>query len=209
MPLSGFAGRSEIVVKGYIYIASAFETVNRSVCGQRGSWIDNDPHFWTSPPTWGICRNDLRARAEVGDFVFFVLPRRGRHPQMIFGFLKIADILSHIEAFRRADLRSKRMSSKMPNGNIIVNAGGNYNTFDGGAHRHKFDKIKRHYVVGCEEESRMLTSDEIRRLAPTFVNTLGSILGVQGDRAIDIISRKGRVLTAGQITSLLAWLKHS
>jgi hypothetical protein len=57
-------------VKGYIYIASAFETVNRSACGQKGSWVDNDPHFWTSPPTWGICRNDLRAGAEIGDFVF-------------------------------------------------------------------------------------------------------------------------------------------
>jgi len=32
-------------MKGYIYIASAFETVNRSICGQKGSWVDNDPHF--------------------------------------------------------------------------------------------------------------------------------------------------------------------
>lgn len=196
-------------MKGYIYIASAFETVNRSVCGQKGSWIDNDPHFWTSPPTWGICRNDLRAGAEVGDFVFFVLPRRGRHPQMIFGFLKIVEILSHVEAFRRVDLRSKRMGSKMPNGNIIVAAGGGYNKFDGGAHRHKFDKIKRHYVVGSEKESRMLTSEEIRHLAPTFLKTLRSILGVQGDRVIDIISRKGRVLTDRQVGFLLAWLNTS
>jgi hypothetical protein len=76
-------------LKGYIYIASAFETVNRSVCGRKGSWVDNDPHFWTNPPTWGICRNDLRAGAEIGDYVFFVLPRRGRHPQMIFAYLKL------------------------------------------------------------------------------------------------------------------------
>lgn len=196
-------------MKGYIYIASAFETVNRSVCGQKGSWIDNDPHFWTSPPTWGICRNDLRAGAEVGDFVFFVLPRRGRHPQMVFGFLKIDEILSHVEAFRRPDLRSKRMGNKMPNGNIIVGAGGEYNRFDGGAHRHKFDKIKRHYVVGSETESRMLTSEEIRRRSPTFLKALRSILGVQGDQAIAIISRKGRVLTAQQVRSLLTWLNHT
>lgn len=65
----------------------------------------------------------------------------------------------------------------MPNGNIIVEAGGEYNRFDGGAHRHKFNKIKRHYVVGCETASRMLSSEEIRRLAPTFVKTLGSRLG--------------------------------
>src|ERR1700733_13967401 len=128
-------------MKGYIYIASAFETVNRSICGQKGSWIDNDPHFWTSPPTWGICRNDLRARADVGDYVFFILPRHGRHPQMIFGFLNIAEKISHFDAFRRHDLRSKRMGNKMPNGNIIVCANGTYNRFDGGVHKRKFDKI--------------------------------------------------------------------
>ena len=193
-------------MKGYIYIASAFETVNRSVCGQRGSWVDNDPHFWTAPPTWGICRNDLRAGADIGDFVFFVLPRRGRHPQMIFGHLKIAEKISHVDAFRRADLRSKRMGNKTPNGNIIVDAAGGYNRFDGGAHRYKFEKIKRHYVIGAERESRLLSSEEIRRFAPRFLETLGSILGVHGDRAIDIISRKGRLLTARQVKLLLAWL---
>src|SRR5271166_2960005 len=128
-------------LKGYIYIASAFETVNRSACGQKGSWVDNDPHFWTSPPTWGICRSDLRARAEEGDVVFFVLPRRGKHPQMIFGYLRIGKIVSHVDAFQRLDLRSKRMNNKVPNGNIIVDGTGGYNRFDGGVHRHKFDKI--------------------------------------------------------------------
>jgi hypothetical protein len=195
-------------MKGYIYIASAFETVNRSVCGQKWAWIDNDPHFWSSPPTWGICRNDLRAGAKVGDLVFFVLPRRGKHPQMIFGFLEVAETLSHIEAFRRLDLLSKRMGNKMPNGNIIVDSGGEYNRLDGGVHRHKFDKIKRHYVVGREANSRMLTSEEIRRLAPAFLKTLSSILHVQGARAIDIISRNGRVLTAQQSRALVAWLNQ-
>jgi hypothetical protein len=128
---------------------------------------------------------------------------------MVFGFLEIAEMLSHVEAFHRADLRSKRMSNETPNGNIIVDANGDYNSFDGGVHRHKFGKIKRHYVVGSETESRMLTPEEIRHLAPTFLKTLGSILGVQGDRAIDLISRKGRVLTARQVGFLLAWLNTS
>ena len=195
-------------MKGYIYIASDFDTVNRSVCGQKGSWVDNDPHFWTSPPTWGICRNDLRAEAEPGDFVFFVLPRKGRHPQMIFGFLKVAKKISHSEAFPRPDLRSKRMGNKMPNGNIIVDAAGRYNRFDGGVHKYKFEKIKRHYVIGSETESRMLTAEEIRRLAPAFMASLGSIIGIRGDRAIDIISRKGRKLTAHQVRSLLSWINQ-
>jgi hypothetical protein len=100
------------------------------------------------------------------------------------------------------------MGNKMPNGNIIVEAGGEYNRFDGGAHEHKFDKIKLCYVVGNEAKSRMLTSEEIHRLAPTFLKTLGSILGVQGVRAIDIISRKGHVLTAKQVRALVAWLNQ-
>ena len=194
-------------MKGYIYIASAFETVNRSACGQKGSWVDNDPHFWTSPPTWGICRNDLRAGAEIGDYVFFVLPRRGRHPQMIFSYLKIAEKISHLDAFPRLDLRSKRMGNKMPNGNIIVDSEGRYNRYDGNAHRHMFERVKRHYVIGDSSESRMLTAEEIRRLSSGFVPRLTEILGIQGPRAIDIISRKGRILSAAQVKALLAWLR--
>lgn len=193
-------------MKGYIYIASAFETVNRSVCGQKGSWVDNDPHFWTSPPTWGICRNDLRAGADIGDYVFFVLPRRGRHEQMIFAYLKIAEKISHAEAFPRAELCTKRMGNKVPNGNIIVDSEGRYNRFDGGVHKNMFERIKRHYVIGNADESRMLTAAEIRRLAPDFVKKLISITEIKRERPIDIISRKGRKLNAAQVKALLAWL---
>ena len=193
-------------MKGYIYIASAFETVNRSVSGQKGSWIDNDPHFWTSPPTWGICRNDLRARVEPGDVIFFVLPRRGRHPQMIFGFLTIAEIISHSEAFGRRELRAKRMANKTPNGNIIVDSNGVYNRYDGGAHRSKFEKIRLHYAIGSESNSRMLTAAEITRLAPALVPVLSSVIGLDGTRAIDLISRYGRRLNETQVRSLLKWL---
>src|SRR5207302_3597272 len=99
-------------MKGFIYIASAFHTVNRSKCGRGGSWVDNDPHFWTNPPTWGICRNDLRKRADPGDYIFFVLPRHGRHPQMIFGYLRIAEPkITHAAAYHRGDLKSKRMGN--------------------------------------------------------------------------------------------------
>jgi hypothetical protein len=101
------------------------------------------------------------------------------------------------------------MSNKMPNGNIIVGASGEYNRFDGGAHKNIFEKIKQHYAVGNDAESRMLTSGEIGRLAPKFIETLSSILNAQGDRAIDLISRKGRVLTSRQVELLLAWLNNS
>jgi hypothetical protein len=48
---------------------------------------------------------------------------------MIFGFLKVAEKISHVEAFSRADLRSKRMGNKTPNGNILVEANGRYSRY--------------------------------------------------------------------------------
>lgn len=195
-------------MKGYIYIASSFETVNRSACGQGGSWIDNDPHFWSSPPTWGICRPDLRAGAEEGDVVFFVLPKNGRHPQSIFGYLTIDKMVTHAEAFCNAKLLSKRMGNKTPNGNIIVNASGTYNRFDAGAHFENFEKIKNRYAIGRSSESRMLTHREIQRLAPLFVEQISRVIGKQGERAIDVISRKGRKLSPAQVQALLAWVNQ-
>jgi hypothetical protein len=128
---------------------------------------------------------------------------------MIFGVLKIEEKITHSQAFPRPELRRKRMNNKIPNGNIIVDRDRMYNRFDGGVHKHKFDKIKRHYVIGSETESRMLTPEEIRRRAPKFLSTLGRIVGVQGNRGIDIISRKGSVLTARQVKSLLMWLDNT
>lgn len=193
-------------MKGYIYIASSFETVNRSTCGQRGSSIDNDPHFWTDPPTWGICRNDLRARAQRGDVIFFVLPRRGRHSQTIFGYLTITRVITHLAAYREPTLFSKRMGQKHPNGNIIVDSTGGYNHFDGGNHFHKWRRIAQHYAVGRRSTSMFLNAAHIERKAPTFLSTLAAVLGKSGDRPIDLISRKGRTLTPAQVQQLIAWL---
>ena len=197
-------------MKGFIYIASAFQTVNRSKCGRGGAWVDNDPHFWTDPPTWGICRNDLRRLADRGDYVFFVLPRHGRHPQMIFAYMKIAeDKISHLSAYHRVDLHSKRMGNKNPNGNIIVDANGNYNRFDAGVHKRQFLRMKDEYAIGSVTDSRMLDDRCIRALAPQFLSELGSIVGISGNRAIDIISRRGRQLDARQIERLLSWLANA
>lgn len=196
-------------MKGYIYIAGAFETVNRSVCGQKGSGVDNDPHFWTQPPTWGICRNDLRSTSEPGDVIFFVLPIKGRHPQMVFAYLTIKEIITHSQAHSIANLASKRMGDKIPNGNIIVDATGRYNEFDGGVHKHKFHKVKQHYVIGDPRTSRMLSPSEINRLAPSFVARLSKILGRSGRRPFDIISRRGRILTQSQVQELLVWINQS
>jgi hypothetical protein len=200
-------------MKGFIYIASAFHTVNRSKCGRGGSWIDNDPHFWTSPPTWSICRNDLRKRADPGDYIFFVLPRHCRHPQMIFGYLRIAEPkITHAAAYHRPDLKSKRMGNKNPNGNILVDARGNYSRFDDNVHKAKFSRIKGEYAIGDPANSRLLDDHAIRSLAPDFVVTLSTILGIPqptGQRPYDIITQKGREINAQQVSRLLAWLSKA
>ncbi|MEJ0090849.1 MAG: hypothetical protein WDM80_14040 [Limisphaerales bacterium] len=196
-------------MKGFIYIAGAFHTVNRSKCGRTGAWIDNDPHFWTEsePPTWGICRNDLRRRADCGDYLFFVLPKHGRHKQMIFAYMRIAEKITHYAAFYRDDLQSKRMGAKNPNGNILVNATGSYNKrFDFGVHEKQFSRIKDEYVIGDPANSRMLDDRAIRVLEPHFLSKLSSIIGIIGSNAFDIVSRKGRQLDEYQIKCLLSWL---
>jgi hypothetical protein len=194
-------------MKGLMYIAGSFETVDSGKCGRGRGWIDNDPHFWKNPPTWGICRNDLRRKAEEGDYIFFVLPKNAKHPQSIFGYLRVAKIISHMAAYWHADLRSKRMANKNPNGNIIVDHLGNYNRFDGGVHRGIFEKVKQRYVIGDAACSRFLTDFEIKRAAPGFVKALSVILGKRGKTPIELISRYGCELSASQVEQIVAWLK--
>ena len=129
-------------MKGFIYIAGAFTELKKGKCQPNKSRLDNDPHFWTSPPTWGICRNDLRKNCNIGDYIFFVLPKASKYPQMVFAYLKVKQIITHIEAFNTQGLKSKQMGNKNPNGNIIVNSSGGYNKFDAGVHKNKFCKIK-------------------------------------------------------------------
>lgn len=189
-----------------MYIAGSFHSVRRSVCGGGKEWIDNDPHFWSAPPTWGICRNDLRRRADVGDYIFFVLPKAAKHPQCIFGYLKVQEKITHATAFARNNLKAKRMGNKIPNGNIIVDALGRYNRFDAGAHRRKFDRIKEEYVIGDVTNSRFLTAEEIEALAPDFVPMLQRLFNSRGTAPIDLISRYGKTLSPTQVHAVLEWL---
>lgn len=194
-------------MKGLMYIAGSFHTVRRNMCGGGKSWIDNDPHFWTQPPTWGICRNDLRRRADEGDFVFFVLPKASVHPQSIFGYLKIDRKITHAEAYARPDLRTKRMGNKVPNGNIIVDAAGRYNRYDAGAHRHIFEKVKRQYAVGNPAQSRFLSATEIDTLAPTFPSLLRQLFGGAAATPFAAISRYGATLTESQAHAVIRWIE--
>ena len=107
-------------MEGRIYIASSFTEIGRGCgCGEPGR-LGGDPHFWTVPPTWGICHTEYRRVLQPGDYVFYVLPRDARVPQMVFAYLKISEKITHLEAYQRRDLISKRMGDKNPNGNIIV-----------------------------------------------------------------------------------------
>lgn len=189
-------------MNGYIYIAGAFKTLDPASPGL----VDNDPHFWSQPPTWGICRPDLRAGAKIGDFVFYVLPKACGLPQTIFAYLKIVETISHANAYARPDLFQKRMGGQKPNGNIIVNAEGEYEEFDEWVHKDNVDVIKNRYVVGSTTESRMLSTREIERLASQFVSRAQTILQSTGRTAVDVVSRKGRKLNAHQVREFLAWL---
>jgi hypothetical protein len=72
-------------VKGLLYIAGAVKTIKPA--RDNSEWLPNDPHFWSNPPTWGICRNDLRRKTDVGDYVFFVLGKGKFLPQMVFDMM--------------------------------------------------------------------------------------------------------------------------
>lgn len=125
---------------------------------------------------------------------------------MIFAYIQIAEKITHLAAYHRSDLHSKRMGNKNPNGNILVDAKGSYNRFDAGVHERQFHRMKDEYAIGDPTKSRMLDDRAIRSLAPHFLFTLGSIIGITGNRGIDIISRHGRQLNENQIKRLLSWL---
>lgn len=191
-------------MKGYIYIASAFQSLISCGC-TKGNQIDNDPHIWDKPYTWGICRPDLRNCINPGDYVFYVFGSDADYPQMIFAYIKVAKVITHLEAFK--ELRSKRMvNDNNPNGNIIVDYAGDYNKHDGGVHKYNFNKIKKFYAVADMRYSRRLTEKEILRKSPSFIQLLKKIFLKEGKRPIDFISRKGRRLDENQIKLILNWL---
>lgn len=194
------------LMKGRIYISGSFTTLVRSRCKQFG-WLDNDPHFWESPPTWGICRPDIRTSLDPEDYVFFVLPKKSELPQMIYGYMRIKEIITHAEAWHRPSLTRKRMGNKNPNGNIIVDSRGSYNRFDAGAHKKRFETIKQKYAIGYVNHSEFICEDKIRKLAPKFLDKLNRLFKFRKSSVFEAVSRWGRVLSSKQISELLTWLK--
>jgi hypothetical protein len=190
--------------QGRIYISSAFTNLPYVKCKPNTEWLDNDPHFWSSPPTWGICRTDYRRVLSEGDYVFFVLPKHTNLPQMIYGHMRIFQKMTHVEAFKR--LPHKRMKDRNPNGNIIVDVHGAYNPFDLGVHLDRFDEIKKHYMIGDKEHSQFLKPKAIQRLAPSFLATLNRVFGCDKQDIFSIIGRKGRVLDKKKVDTILRWL---
>jgi hypothetical protein len=192
-------------MQGRIYISGSFTEIIPPL--SKEDWRDNCPHFWSEPPTWGICRPDFRKSLSVGDYVFFVLPANVRLPQMIYGYMRILEKIDHLAAYHRPELFDKRMGNKNPNGNIIVDSAGNYNKFDMGFHLGNFSKIKQHYVIGDPENSEFLTEAKLLQKQPAFQATLNAIFNKQGKTPIDVITRKGRRMDQQQVASLLHWLK--
>jgi hypothetical protein len=195
-------------VDGRIYISSAYLNVKKTDCGDSEDFLDNDPHFWKSPPTWGICRTDYRRTVNVGDFVFYVLPANAKLPQMIYAYMCVKEKINHWEAYNRPELINKRMGNKNPNGNIIVDGKNQYNRFDLGAHFDRFKEVRKYYVIGDARKSRKLQEPTIRRLAPDFVPVLRKVFRAKGAMPHDILTRKGRRLNEEQVRMLLEWLNN-
>jgi hypothetical protein len=124
---------------------------------------------------------------------------------MVYGYFRARERITHMEAYPRPELRCKRMRAGIPNGNIIVDADGRFNRFDGGYHRDRFGEINRYYVIGGTDESELLCEARIRQLAPGFVAILKRVFGTRERSAFGIIGRKGRRTCEEQVTRLLAW----
>jgi len=192
------------IMQGRIYISSAFTNLKYVKCKPNKDWLDNDPHFWNSPPTWGICRTDFRKMLDKDDYIFYVLPKKTEFPQMIYGYIKVVESIPHVEAYER--FPQKRMKNKNPNGNIIVDENGNYNRFDNEDHKERFEQIKNYYVVGDKNNSKFLKPEEIIKLSKTFLSTLQKVFNSNATDIFSIIGRKGRILDEQQIIFLLKWL---
>jgi hypothetical protein len=100
------------------------------------------------------------------------------------------------------------MGERIPNGNIIVDAHGRYNRFDGGYHKDRFAEIKRYYVIGDTKESQFVSEERIRKLAPGFLGVLNRVFGTREKSVFGVIGRKGRRMSQEQARGLLAWLRH-
>jgi len=189
---------------GRIYISGAFTNLNYVRCKPNKDWLDNDPHFWKMPPTWGICRTDYRKMLNQGDYIFFVLPAGTTLPQTIYGYFKIAEHITHDDAYQHYP--AKRMRSQNPNGNIIVDGTGNYNRFDENVHRKKFEAIRKHYIVGDRHDMAFLKKQQIESMAPQFLAVLNNVFVSNASTIFQIIGRKGRVLNNLQTGKLLQWI---
>lgn len=45
--------------------------------------------------------------------IFYVLPENGKHPQMIFGYIKVEEKIPRIDSYHRSKFILKRMGKKI------------------------------------------------------------------------------------------------
>ena len=98
------------------------------------------------------------------------------------------------------------MKNGNPNGNIITDEFGNYNKYDLGAHKKRFENIKQYYLVGDITESKFIKAKKIKNFASEFLPILKKIFDTNSNTIFQIIGRKGRKLNQLQIHTLLKWL---
>jgi len=120
---------------------------------------------------------------------------------MVWAYLKIEKKINHPKAYIKYP--SKRMVLGNPNGNIIVDANGDYNFLDQNAHKDRFKEIKEYYVIGCQKKSKILSSNEIVNKSKAFHTLLQNIFKTTNKSVSEIVGRKGRVLNKQQVHTIL------
>jgi hypothetical protein len=63
--------------------------------------VGDDPCFDLSPPSWGICRPNIRCQLNVGQSVLFIAFRRDQQRYFTHGLFHVAELIGYTEAASR------------------------------------------------------------------------------------------------------------
>ena len=165
-----------------------------------------DPYLG-DPPTLGACRPDIRARLQIGDYVFVITGKVKDCAQFVMAAFQVDEKIPMSDAFNRfPHLRLRRGPDGELTGNIILDADGNQHELD---HHPKetFENRIDNYIVGKNLISPT-TRGSISRARAETAEVLRATLGKKdGNRPIDIVTRSGADLSESQVDVLRSWME--
>lgn len=184
-------------MKGYIYI-----TGNGADPAAHDDL--NDPIF-SKTPTLGACMPNIRRVVSLGDYIFVVSGKVPAIQQYIIGGMRVDEKIDALAAYRRfPENRLQRATDGRILGNVIVNKDGRQHTLDHHPANTFEDRVKN-FIVGTDPVV-LQTEREVALGRNQSLGKLSNLLGKQGNRLIDVMSRWAK-LDEGQVLDLLAWLQ--